>query len=55
MQVIKVENKKKPQPLDWNCEIEDTARQRKRKHFRPLRTFFSELWGVRTITSTWGS
>lgn len=32
MQVNKVENKKKFQPLlDWNCEIEDTVRKKRKK------------------------
>lgn len=54
MQVNKVENKKKFQPVfDWNCELRiPLEKKRKEGTFRPLSAFFSKLWGVQAITST---
>ena len=51
-----MKNKKKFQPVfDWNCEIEDTVRKKKKGTFRPLSTFFSRIISVQAIASTWGS
>jgi len=51
--VIKVENKKKFQQLDWNYEFGDTARQRKRKHIRPVSAFFLN-YGARKLLQVHG-
>ena len=55
MQVNKVENKKKFQPVfDWNCELRIPL-EKKEGTFRPLSTFFSRIISVQAIASTWGS
>ena len=51
--MIKVEHKKKFQQLDWNYEFGDTARQRKRKHIRPVSAFFLN-YGARKLLQVHG-